>query len=61
MEIAALGETLPVYSGSLEGIGSLLLKFPMDAGQVLLSGQIRFQQCSDRVCEAPRRSRSNCR
>ena len=53
MEIPALGETLPVYSGSFEGLGSLLLKFPIDAGEVLLSGQIRFQQCSDTVCEAP--------
>ena len=53
MPLEALGETLPVYSGSFEGIGSLLLKFPMDAGQVLLSGQIRFQQCSETVCEAP--------
>ncbi len=53
MENAALGETLPAYSGSFQGRGSLLLKFPIDAGEVLLSGQIRFQQCSDRVCEAP--------
>jgi hypothetical protein len=53
MEIPALQETLPVYSGSFEGLGSLLLKFPMDAGEVVLAGQIRFQQCSDTVCEAP--------
>jgi hypothetical protein len=53
MEIAALGETLPVYSGSFQGQGSLLLKFPIDAGKTALSGQLRFQQCSDTVCEAP--------
>ena len=52
-EIAALGETLPVYSGSFQGHGSLLLKFPIDAGTTVLSGQLRFQQCSDSVCEAP--------
>jgi hypothetical protein len=53
MEIAALGETLPVYEGSFQGGGSLLLKFPLEAGRIVLSGKFRFQQCSDTVCEAP--------
>ena len=53
MEIAALGETLPVYDGSFQGQGSLLLKFPLDAGRIVLSGKLCFQQCSDTVCEAP--------
>ena len=53
MEMTALGETLPVYGGSFQGRGSLLLKFPMDVGKTVLSGQLRFQQCSDTMCEAP--------
>ena len=53
LEIAALGETLPVYGGSFEGRGSLLLKFPLDPGRIALSGNLRFQQCSEAVCEAP--------
>ena len=53
MTIAALGETLPVYSGSFRGVGSLLLKFPIDAGATVFRGQLRFQQCSEAVCEAP--------
>jgi hypothetical protein len=53
MRIAALGETIPVYSGSFRGLGSLLLKFPLDAGKTILSGQVRFQQCSDTICEPP--------
>jgi hypothetical protein len=53
MRIATLGETLPVYGGSFQGLGSLLLNFPLDAGKTRLSGQVRFQQCSDTVCEAP--------
>ena len=53
MRIAALGETIPVYSGSFRGLGSLLLKFPLEEGKTALSGQVRFQQCSDAVCEAP--------
>lgn len=53
LEDPALGETLPVYSGSFQALGSLLLKFPIDAGKTVLSGQLRFQQCSVDVCEAP--------
>jgi thioredoxin:protein disulfide reductase len=51
--LTVLGETLPVYSGSFRGTGSLLLKFPLDAGQIKLSGKARFQQCSDTICEPP--------
>jgi hypothetical protein len=53
MKIAALGEALPVYDGSFQGRGSLLLKFPIEAGRIVLSGRVCFQQCSDTVCEAP--------
>jgi hypothetical protein len=53
MEITALGETLPVYGGSFQGRGSLLLKFPIVAGITVLSGQLHFQQCSETICEAP--------
>jgi AhpC/TSA family/Disulphide bond corrector protein DsbC len=53
MRIAALGKTLPVYSGSFQALGSLLLRFPIDAGRTMLSGRVRFQQCSDAICEAP--------
>jgi hypothetical protein len=53
MRLAALGETIPVYTGSFRGLGSLLLKFPLEEGQTVLSGHVRYQQCSDTVCEAP--------
>ena len=53
MEIPALAEILPVYSGSFKALGSLLLKFPVDAGTAVLSGKLRFQQCSETVCEPP--------
>jgi hypothetical protein len=53
LEITALAETLPAYSGSFQAVGSLLLKFPIESGKTVLSGQLRFQQCSDTVCEAP--------
>jgi thioredoxin:protein disulfide reductase len=53
LEIPALGETLPVYSGSFSGVGTLLLKFPLPDGQLVLRGRLAFQQCSDTVCEPP--------
>jgi len=53
LEIPALGETLPVYSGSFRGIGTLLLKYPLPEGQSRLPGRVEFQQCSDTVCEPP--------
>jgi hypothetical protein len=53
MESTALGETLPAYSDSFQALGSLLLEFPIDAGEAVLSGELRFQQCSDTVCDPP--------
>ena len=53
MADSALAETIPVYSGSFQALGSLLLKFPIAAGNTTLSGRLRFQQCSDTVCEPP--------
>jgi AhpC/TSA family/Disulphide bond corrector protein DsbC len=53
LEIPALGETLPVYSGAFRGIGTLLLKFPLPEGRLGLAGRLAFQQCSDTVCEPP--------
>ncbi len=46
-------EKLPAYEGQFQGLGSVLLKFPLDAGPITLSGQIQFQQCSANVCEPP--------
>jgi AhpC/TSA family/Thiol:disulfide interchange protein DsbD, N-terminal len=53
LHIPALGETLPVYSGSFKGVGSLLLKHPLPEGRLDLRGRLEFQQCSDAVCEPP--------
>jgi len=53
VKIRALDETLPIYGGSFQGLGSLLLKFPFEAGRTVLPGKLRFQQCSDTVCEVP--------
>jgi len=53
LDIPALGETLPVYSGSFQGIGTLLLKHPLREGRLVLQGRLSCQQCSDTVCEPP--------
>ncbi len=53
MRVNFLEETILVHSGSFQCLGSLLLKFPLDAGKLMLSGRVSFQQCSDTVCEPP--------
>ena len=42
-----------MYDDAFNGLGSLLLKFPFEAGRIVLPGKLHFQQCSDAVCEAP--------
>ncbi len=41
------------FGETFQGLGTLLLKFPLEAGKITLSGQVRFQQCSETVCEPP--------
>ena len=53
LEIPALKETLPVYGGSFRAIGTLLLKYPLPEGRLVLKGRLAFQQCSETVCERP--------
>lgn len=53
VEIPVLCESLPVYSGEFRGTGKLLLKFPMAEGAAAVSGELRFQSCTDTVCEPP--------
>jgi AhpC/TSA family/Disulphide bond corrector protein DsbC len=52
-KVHSLAETLPMYRGSFQGIGSLVLKHPLPEGELVLPGHLRFQQCSDTVCEPP--------
>jgi len=41
------------FGETFQGLGTLLLKFPLEAGRTTLSGLVRFQQCSETVCEPP--------
>lgn len=65
--LKALGETLPVYEGEVRATGKLGIKWspPMPAkfmepfgktiapGPYKIAGTLRFQACSDTVCEPP--------
>jgi AhpC/TSA family protein/cytochrome c biogenesis DsbD-like protein len=53
LHIPMLGETLPVYSGFFRAVGTLLLKYPLPDGELILPGSLAFQQCSETVCEPP--------
>lgn len=53
LEFPLLKEALPVYGGSFEVRGRLLLKFPLTEGELILPGRLRFQQCSESLCEPP--------
>lgn len=53
LHLPNLRETVAVYSGSFQAMGSLLLKHPLPEGKLALPGRLCFQQCSDTVCEPP--------
>lgn len=65
--LPALGETLPAYTGDIQAVGSLRIKWSppvpvpfMEAfgatiapGEYSISGTLRFQGCNDKRCETP--------
>ncbi len=51
IEFPLLNEVLPAYTDSFEIQGRLLLKFPLPEGELILPGKLRFQQCSENLCE----------
>ena len=53
VELPLLNQLVPVYRGSVEIQGTLLLKFPLPEGELTLAGRLRFQPCSETVCEPP--------
>lgn len=67
LELKALGETLPVYANEFQARGKLHVRWsppmpapfllalaqPIEPGLHQIEGTLRFQACSDQVCEAP--------
>jgi hypothetical protein len=65
--LEALGETLPVYAGEIRAVGKLGIKWSppgpakfleaigarIEPGDYKIPGELRFQACSDTVCEPP--------
>jgi len=48
-----LGETLPVYAGSVRATGTLLIKSRVKPGRHALKGELRYQECSQESCGVP--------
>ena len=67
MSLSAIGETLPVYDGKVQASGTIRVKWspPMrvpfmealgswiEPGDYTINGTLRFQGCSEEVCETP--------
>jgi AhpC/TSA family/Disulphide bond corrector protein DsbC len=53
LEFKALGETLPVYEGSLQGRGHLVVSGRVKPGSSKILGTFRFQECNDSICKLP--------
>jgi hypothetical protein len=53
LEFKALGETLPVYEGSVQGKGSILISGRVKPGTSKITGTFRFQECNESICKLP--------
>jgi cytochrome c biogenesis DsbD-like protein len=65
--LKAMGETLPVYTGDIQAVGSLHTRWSppapapfmealgarIEPGAYTIPGTLRFQACTDEVCEMP--------
>jgi len=55
VEFKSLGETLPVYSGSIRVPGTVQLRLGLKPGQYRVKGTLHFQQCNDQICKLPQK------
>jgi DsbC/DsbD-like thiol-disulfide interchange protein len=53
LEFKALGETLPVYEGSFQGRGTIVISGRVKPGDRKIAGTFRFQECNDTICKLP--------
>jgi thiol:disulfide interchange protein DsbD len=53
----ALGQTLPVYTGSFKANGAIWLKPDLSPGNHKLPGTISFQECNNLECKPPQKAR----
>jgi DsbC/DsbD-like thiol-disulfide interchange protein len=55
IKFKSLGETLPVYSGSIRAPGTVQLKMGLKPGEYRIRGTLHFQQCNDQICKLPQK------
>ncbi len=53
LKFEALGQTLPVYKGSMHAGGNIKLRPDLKPGDYQLAGKVEFQECSDNICKMP--------
>jgi hypothetical protein len=53
IEFKLLGETLSAYSGTIRANGRIVTKLGIKPGDYKIRGVLRFQECSDEVCNLP--------
>ncbi len=53
VKFEALGQTLPVYKGSMHAGGNIKLRPDLKPGDYTLAGKVEFQECSDNICKMP--------
>jgi DsbC/DsbD-like thiol-disulfide interchange protein len=55
IEFKVLGETLAAYSGTIRANGRIVTRLGLKPGDYKLRGVLRFQECSDEVCNLPQK------
>ncbi len=55
IEFKLLGETLAAYSGTIRANGRIVIKLGLKPGAYKIRGALRFQECSDEVCNLPQK------
>lgn len=53
VKFESLGQTLPVYKGSVHAAGDIKLRPDLKPGAYKLSGKVDFQECNDTICKMP--------
>ncbi len=53
VKFESLGQTLPVYKGSVHASGDIKLRPDLKPGDYKLSGKVTFQECNDTICKMP--------
>lgn len=53
LRFETLNETYPVYHGSFEAVGEIVLAQQLKPGDYSIGGTLNFQECNDAICKMP--------